>query len=100
MKKINLSGSMNKISALNQKDFAVMVIVIVVSCVVSFIISSKLISTPAHRQQSVETVPTISGDFSTPDSKYLNPTMLNPTKPIRIGNNSNPAPFNGSSSSQ
>lgn len=79
---------------MKQKDIALIIIVAVISIVVSFIISNKLIVTPAHRQQQVEVVQAINTQFKEPDKTYFNSKSIDPTKLIQIGNNSNSTPFN------
>jgi hypothetical protein len=77
-----------------QKDLAIIIIIVFISCILSYIVSNKFISTPANRQQQVQVVPQISSQFTQPSSTYFNSSSIDPTKLIQIGNNSNQAPFN------
>ena len=79
---------------MKQKDIVVIVGAVIISGIFAFVISGKLISTPANRQQTVGVVPAINDSFHLPDSKYFNTSSIDPTKLIQIGNNSNQAPFN------
>ncbi len=79
---------------MKQKDIILIVGVAVVSGVVAWFLSSKLIVTPSHRQQQVEVVQTINTQFNQPDKAYFNSQSIDPTKLIQIGNNANSQPFN------
>lgn len=78
---------------MKQKDIAVIVAVGIFSAVLSVLLSNLLFGKPQNRQQEVEVVQAISPDFATPDSRYFNPSSIDPTQQIQIGNNSNPDPF-------
>lgn len=79
---------------MKQKDILLIGAVVFASCIISFIISGKLITTPANRSQQVDVVPVINATVNQPDSQYFNQNSIDPTKLIQIGNNSNLAPFN------
>jgi hypothetical protein len=79
---------------MKQKDIALIIVIIFLSAVVSLVLSNLLISNPKNRQTKVEVVEKITTDFTPPDAKYFNGSSVNPTKLIRIGDNSNPTPFN------
>ena len=79
---------------MKQKDLAIIIGVVIISGILSFIISSKIIATPANRQQQVQVAPLISSQFNQPSSTYFNSSAIDPTKLIQIGNNSNQTPFN------
>lgn len=81
---------------MKRKDLGVIIGVAIVSGIISLIVSSKVIVTPAHRQQQVEVVPAINAQFSTPSTTYFNSQSIDPTVLIQIGNNSNQTPFNNS----
>lgn len=80
---------------MKQKDLALIIVVVAVSSVLSLLISNKLFASPANRQQQVDAIGVITSTFPTPDSKYFNTNSIDPTQLIRIGNNTNQAPFNG-----
>lgn len=80
---------------MKQKDLAVIGGVILVSVVLSFIISSKVISTPSGRSRTVEVVSSISPIFPKPSTKYFNSESIDPTQIIQITTNANGTPFNG-----
>lgn len=81
---------------MKQKDIALIAVVVVVSGVISIILSNMLISAPKNRQEQVEVVQPITADFKKPDTndKYFNSAAIDPTQIIKIGDNSNPVPFN------
>jgi hypothetical protein len=83
---------------MKQKDLGLIAVAIIFSAIFSFILSSKLITSPKNRQQTVEKVNPISADFPTPDNTYFNSNSIDPTQLITIGNNTNPQPFNGEKS--
>jgi hypothetical protein len=56
-------------------------------------LSKLLFAKPQNRKQQVEVVQAISSEFATPNSRYFNPSSIDPTQQIQIGNNSNPDPF-------
>jgi hypothetical protein len=78
---------------MKRKDIMLIIVVAFISGVVSLIISNWLISSPKNRQQKVEVVEALSSNFPTPDSQYFNKDSVDPTKPIQIGGNPNPTPF-------
>jgi hypothetical protein len=80
---------------MKQKDIALILVVVGVSAIISFIVSSTFIAPAKNRQQKVEVVDRISTDFNRPDPKYFNAQSLNPTQEITIGDNTNTNPFNG-----
>ena len=81
---------------MKQQDIAIIIGIVMASCILSFVISSKVISTPSDRQQQVQVIPEISSRFNTPSSTYFNSSAIDPTQLLQIGNNSNAAPFNSS----
>lgn len=80
---------------MKQKDIALIIIVVFVSGVASFFLSNALFASPDKREQKVEKVEAITGDFPTPDQKYYNDQSIDPTQLIRIGETTNSNPFNG-----
>jgi hypothetical protein len=85
---------------MRDKDIAIIIGVVFVSIILSFIIASKVITTPANRQQQVPMASSIFDQISQPPSTYFNAQSVDPTKLIQIGNNSNPTPFNSSQTGQ
>ncbi len=79
---------------MKQKDWTLVIVVIIISVVVSIVITKAIITPPKNRQQKVEIIEPISDQFPTPDSKYFNSKSIDPTQLIKIGDSSNPAPFN------
>ncbi|HSW37403.1 MAG TPA: hypothetical protein VLG37_03490 [Candidatus Saccharimonadales bacterium] len=79
---------------MKQKDIALIIIIVFISAVLSLFLSKMLFASPKNRQQKVEVVEPISADFPTPDSRYFNTQAFDPTKLIKIGDNTNPTPFN------
>lgn len=78
---------------MKQKDIALVILIVAISAIASYFISSKIIVTPKDRQQEVEVVQEIKTKFPLPDKKYFNENAINPTRPITIGENANPDPF-------
>lgn len=78
---------------MKQKDLALIGAVIIVSAVLSLIISNKIFTTPADRQQQVEVAGPINSTFTTPSSTYFNANSIDPTQSIQIGTNANQTPF-------
>lgn len=78
---------------MRQKDIAVILAVVLFSTVASVLVSRMLFAKPQNRQQEVEVVEPISAVFPDPDERYFNPSSIDPTQSIQIGNNSNPDPF-------
>lgn len=79
---------------MKQNDIILIIVMVFVGGVLSFFISSALITSPKNRKEKVETVQAISSEFKQPDSKYFNSNSFDPTQLIRIGDNSNNQPFN------
>ncbi len=79
---------------MKQKDLLIIGAVVLFSAVISYVVGTKLIATPADRHQQVQTVPVITEKFNQPDPKYFNAQAVDPTKIIQISNNSSVAQFN------
>jgi hypothetical protein len=79
---------------MKQKDIALIIVVIVISVIAALFISKAFLATPKQRSQTVEKVEPIVADFPQPDKRYFNPNSINPTALIRIGDKTNPTPFN------
>lgn len=80
---------------MKQKDYALILVIVVISGVASFFISGKIFVTPANRQQKVQTVDIIVSDFQKPSEKYFNKDSIDPARLVQIGDNDNQNPFNG-----
>lgn len=78
---------------MKQKDIALIVVVLFISGLVSFFISTRLFSKPADRKTEVEVVEKISKDLKEPDQRYFNTNSIDPTQLIQIGNQNNQQPF-------
>lgn len=78
---------------MKQKDIALIAVVAVVSIIMATVISNFAFSTSGAREQQAEVVGGISSAFTNPDPAYFNEQSIDPTEIIRIGNNSNQAPF-------
>ncbi|HSX18188.1 MAG TPA: hypothetical protein VLE51_02455 [Candidatus Saccharimonadales bacterium] len=83
---------------MKRDDYVLIIGVAVIAGIISLIVSSTLINTPAKRHTQVPTVQVISPSF--PDVKhdpayqaFLNNSALDPTQPIHIGSDQNTAPF-------
>lgn len=82
---------------MKSKDIALIVIAVVLGAIFSEVINKYIFVNKVGGQQ-VDIVPSISGNFPIPDSRYFNPSAIDPTQFISIGNSSNPNPFSSSSS--
>ncbi len=78
---------------MKQKDIALIIVIVAISAALSYVLSGMLISSPKNRKEQVEVVPQISADFSKPDQKYFNKDAVDPTRLIKIGEDSNTKPF-------
>lgn len=78
---------------MKQKDLALVAVVAVFSIIVASLASNVLIGHGGGRQQQAETVDAISATFDQPSKDYFNNDSVDPTQIIRIGDNSNQAPF-------
>ena len=85
---------------MKQKDIALLMVVVFLSAAFSIVISRLVFNKPENRQQMVVVVQPISSQFpdvkNLPDDfkRYFNDQAFDPTKLIKIGDNTNPAPFN------
>lgn len=81
---------------MKQKDLLLLGVIVFISAIVSYMLSSKFITSPNNRSAQVEVVDPIVADFNTPtNDKYFNGESVNPTRLIQIQDNKNPSPFNG-----
>lgn len=78
---------------MKQKDFALIIVVAVVSIVIASFASNMLVGSTGGREQQAEVVDPISATFKSPDSRYFNEESVDPTQIIRIGENANESPF-------
>lgn len=79
---------------MKQKDIAMVAVVAVFSIIVATFASNLIIGKGGGKQQQAETVDAISATFDQPNKDYFNSQSVDPTQIIRIGDNSNQAPFN------
>lgn len=79
---------------MKQNDIGLIVVIVIASAVLSTVLSKMLISTPKNRTAKVTIVEKIDSEFPTPDNKYFNGKSIDPTRLIRVGDNTNPKPFN------
>lgn len=79
---------------MKQKDIIIIIIAVFISGIFSYLLSSKLFAIPTDQQAEVEVIEPITAEFTTPDPRYFNDKSINPTQPIRIGDNQNDQPFN------
>ena len=80
---------------MKRKDLVVIISAAIFSSVLALIVSNLFISTDKNSNQEAEFVQPIVADFPQPDKAYFNKDSIDPTQLIRIGQSSNPAPFNG-----
>ncbi len=80
---------------MKRKDVLIIVVIATISGILSLVLSNLFITAPKNRQEKVEVVEAMSSVFKQPDPRYFNAESVNPTKIIRIGDSTNPTPFNG-----
>lgn len=74
---------------MKQKDIAVIIVVVAISAIISFIISSNVFTSPKNLREEVEIVEPISAEMPKADERYFNINSINPTEEITIGNGQN-----------
>lgn len=79
---------------MKRKDFALILVVVVISGFISLLLSNKLIAAPKNRQEKVEVVEAINDTFVKPSNTYFNVNSINPAQTIKIGETNNKQPFN------
>ena len=79
---------------MKQKDISLIIVIAFLSAIISLLLSKVLINTPKNRSAKVTIVEPITAEFPAPDKKYFNTNSIDPTKLIRVGDNTNPNPFN------
>jgi ABC-type maltose transport system permease subunit len=77
---------------MKQKDIAVIAVIVFMSAIFAFIVTSSLFG-GKKIQQTAEVVQPISADFPEPDAHYFNAKSIDPTKTITIGKSTNTDPF-------
>ena len=80
---------------MKQKDIAVIVVSVFIGGIFALLLSSLVISSDQNSRQKAEVVEPISNRFPEVDDDYFNDQSIDPTQLIRIGESTNPTPFNG-----
>lgn len=78
---------------MKSKDWSVIAVIVVISAVVSLIISNFTIGSSKLGTLKVEQVSPLTPEFKLPNEQYFNKNSINPTKEIKIGEESNTSPF-------
>ena len=78
---------------MKQNDIALLVLIICLSVAASVFVGGKVIKPSKDRSTKVEVVERISSVFPPPDPTVFNDQALNPTREIKIGNDSNNKPI-------
>jgi len=78
---------------MNNKDLAMIIMVIFISGLLSFFVSHLIFAKPQDKIQKAEIVEKIDTNFNQPNNKYFNSNSINPTYQIQINNNNNNQPF-------
>lgn len=78
---------------MKKNDIAQMILVVGLSAMAAFLVTTKLITGPKSRSTKVEVVEKISSDFPAADTRIFNANALDPTIDITIGNTFNNQPF-------
>lgn len=78
---------------MKQKDIVLILVVVLISSGISLTVTKMLFTSPKNRQEKVEVVEPISGEFTQLSDKYFNSNSIDPTLTIKIGDNNNDSPF-------
>lgn len=78
---------------MKQRDIALIVFVAGLSAVIAFFVATRLIVSPANRQQQVEVVDVLTSDFAQPDKRFFNDKSINPVRSSSISGTQNNSPF-------
>jgi hypothetical protein len=78
---------------MRKQDRMILVVVALFSAIVSFVLSSLIISTDESKSVSVEVVSPIKGELLRPDEKYFNSNAINPTRDTTPTQEPNNNPF-------
>lgn len=80
---------------MKKNDFALIILIVSISLVVSFFLAQAIIGSPDNDPVEVEVVTPIEGSFRAPDEKVFNEDAINPSENIQIGDSKTDQPFNG-----
>jgi hypothetical protein len=78
---------------MKQKDILLIVVIAIVAGVFSFVVANFFFGGEKAYQLKAAKVEPITQDFTLPNKTVFNPSALNPTKNITIGDSSNTTPF-------
>lgn len=77
---------------MKEQDIATLIVIVFFAGILSFFVSSKVIS-PSDRTEKAEVVPPITSEFPLPSSEIFNVNAVNPTVRIENTSNTNDQPF-------
>ena len=85
---------------MKRKDLTLLLVVGIIAAIFSYVISGVIFGSPSKKPVSVPVITPISANFADVknNSSYktvFNSSALNPTQLIRIGGQTNKAPFSG-----
>ncbi len=78
---------------MKQKDIALIIIVVFVGGLFSIIMTKTVFVSSSSKQQTAQKIEPITSEFKEADKAVFNQDSINPTKLIRIGDESNTSPF-------
>lgn len=78
---------------MKRNDITLVVSTVIISAILALVVNSTIISGLVSKNQQVTIVNTINTTFKPPSSQYFNSNSIDPTILIKIGDNSNTAPF-------
>jgi hypothetical protein len=78
---------------MKKNDITLIVGTMLFGAVLAVLVTSVILSNSISTQQRVQVVNTINTSFQPPSNQYLNSSSIDPTLLVKIGNNSNTAPF-------
>ncbi len=67
-------------------DIALVILISAISILLAYWISGAIMGNPSEKVDTATYLDEISGDIQAPDRETFNPTMINPTEEIIIGN--------------
>ncbi len=80
---------------MKKSDYAVLVLIVSLSLVVSFVAVKALFGEPKNSSTTVEVAKTISSSVTEPSTTIFNKDAINPTVVIQIGTANSEQPFTG-----
>ncbi len=78
---------------MKKNDLALIILIASIALAVSYFVAKAVIGDPQKKTVQVDTIELYSSEIRQPDASIFNPTAINPTVEVNIGNSSNKQPF-------